>query len=757
MKWSNVKLIFSRELRDQLRDRRTLFTVAVLPLLLYPVMGMALLQLAQFMREHPTTVWVIGSEHLPESPALIGEQGFLVEWCGNENPELIQLVQSTVADGEFRELVKGFGEDESGDQRSGSIDAVLQEQMRVRGVDLAVFIPDTFSIRTDVSEIDSDSKLSSIYLFTNSASDTSNIAFKRVQMVLARWQQGVIRKTLAANELSPELTRPFLITSADVANKADKRAAVWSKILPFIVMIWCLTGAFYPAVDLCAGEKERGTFETLLSTPAHRSEIAIGKLLTVILFSMATSILNLLSMGFTGLFVASRLGGAGVAGAAFGMGPPPLASIGWLLLALVPISALFSAMALAAAAFARSSKEGQYYLIPLMMICMPLMMLPMLPAAKLDFGSSLIPVTGLMLLLRGLMEGQYAEVLPFASPVVAVTLVCCWISIRWVVRQFNSETVLFRPSERFGVGVWMRQVMSKRVDLPSFGSALLCATMVLVLKFFVSFGLSAPTGWWHFSKQTVIVLLATVAMPAILMAMVLTKNARKSLRLRMCRLPVAAAAVLTALFLHPMIMGFTTLVMVVYPPSGDLEAMEQAVSGILADAPGLWAILLVFAVAPAIMEELAFRGFILSGFESLRNRWGAVLLSALFFGVAHSILQQSIITFGVGMILGAIAVQTRSLIPCVLYHATHNGITVLFSFVTEEVVARSPILSLVLQSTASGSYQYSVPAGILMSVTGILLFTWLLRTNPDPEDSESEQMSMWPQLFRKNKPIMPSE
>ena len=118
-------------------------------------------------------------------------------------------------------------------------------------------------------------------------------------------------------------------------------------------------GSVYPAIDLCAGEKERGTFETLLSSPAARSEIAIGKLFTVISFSMATSILNLLSMAFTGMFVMSRIG-TSMGGSGLPLGAPPMACIGWLLLALIPISALFSAVALAAAAFARSSKEGQY-------------------------------------------------------------------------------------------------------------------------------------------------------------------------------------------------------------------------------------------------------------------------------------------------------------------------------------------------------------------------------------------------------------
>ena len=89
----------------------------------------------------------------------------------------------------------------------------------------------------------------------------------------------------------------------DVAEKDERDAALWSKILPFLLLIWALTGAFYPAVDLCAGEKERGTLETLLSSPAERIEIVWGKLLTVMLFSVVTAVLNMLSMGITGSIV----------------------------------------------------------------------------------------------------------------------------------------------------------------------------------------------------------------------------------------------------------------------------------------------------------------------------------------------------------------------------------------------------------------------------------------------------------------------
>ncbi len=269
--------------------------------------------------------------------------------------------------------------------------------------------------------------------------------------------------------------------------------------------------------------------------------------------------------------------------------------------------------------------------------------------------------------------------------------------------------------------------MRERSELPSFGSAILCGIVILVAKFFIGFVVQAPSNFGEFSKQTVIILVATIAVPAIMMALVLARKPGKALRLRGCTLPMASAAILAAIFLNPLFTWFTALVIKIYPPGGDLIQLEQTVSGILSSAPGLWAILLVFAVAPAIIEEIAFRGFILSGLESLRNKWQAILLTSLLFGIAHGVIQQTMITFGVGMILGIIAYQTKSIIPCILFHMTHNSLAVLLSAADATVVENSPILGPLLFSADGQSYQYAIVPGILMSIIGVLLVVWFIR------------------------------
>lgn len=725
MKWRNVKLILGRELRDQLRDRRTLFTVLVLPLLMYPLMGIALLQVSQFSRPHQTRIWILGADYLPASTPLIVD--------GAINHELLDPTPSSAMEmlvddnsKHWLMLLAEFQLAPPNDQDRMVFNQLVIEELSNRNADLAVMITGPIDVTRSLTDRLAPAKLPRIHVFSNSGRDKSSIAAQQFDRVLNQYRQQLAMQVLSTNHINAGFMESFVIENADVGDAKWKRAATWSKILPFIVMIWSLTGAFYPAVDLCAGEKERGTFETLLSSPALRNEIAIGKLLTVMAFSIATSLLNLVSMGFTGIYVISRLGAqmASQSASFEPLGLPPVSSLFWLLLALIPISALFSAVALAAASFAKSSKEGQYYLVPLMMISMPLMMIPMLPAARLDLGTSLIPVSGLMLMLRGLIEGRHAEVLQFSGPVVAVTLVCCWLAIRWVVNQFNRESVIFRPSERFSVHVWLRHVMRERNELPLLGHALLCGIVILVIKFFVSLGASTPVNWLEFTKQTMIILVAAVAMPSILMAMFLTRRPLRSLKLVPCRIPVACAAVLAAILLHPAVTWISQCVLTIYPPSGDLNALQDLMGAIMADAPGFWAILLVMAIAPAVIEELAFRGFILSGLQSMGSNVKAILISSLLFGAAHSILQQSIITFFLGCILGLIAVKTCSLIPCVLYHLVHNGISIAISMIEQPLVSDYPLLNYLFQRTTSGGYEYALVPASIMTIAGGLLIVW---------------------------------
>lgn len=659
-KWSNVWLILHREVRDQLRDRRTLFMIAVLPLMLYPFMGMAFMQAAQFLKKQTTSVLVVADAELPASPALLKDGRFA---------DLDESARTMIL-AEFRKV-----------EIPPDAKARRQASTLIKNgyYDAVLCFPPGFQERFEAARGASDPSawngVPQPTIYFNAAKDRSRLTYERLSLLVTQWRERIVSENLQRREVPPEASNPFVLAGTDVSEPVLRRAAMWSKILPFVVIVWALTGAFYPAIDLCAGEKERGTLETLLCSPAHRMEIVCGKLLTVMIFSMTTSILNVLCMTFTASFVLAQFQSLPTA-APMMLGPPPFQSFAWLLLALVPISALFSALALALAAMAKSTREGQYYLMPLLMATMPLTILPMLPSVDLDLGTSLLPVAGVLLLLRQLMEGEYRQALLYAAPVIAVTGGCCLLAMRWAVDQFNNEAVLFREGERLDLMRWLKYALRERAPTPSAGQAVMCGILILLVRFFAGLTLPMPETWGDFVMSTSVTLIAFVATPALLMAIVLTTCPKETLLLRWPKVISIAIAALLAVSLHPLAVALTAVIGRLYPiDSAGLAHFGELMHG----APSLTSLLLVMALMPAICEEIAFRGFILSGFRHLGHKWRAILFASIFFGLAHGILQQSLVAGIFGLALGYIAVQTQSIIPCIVFHAVHNGLGILAS------------------------------------------------------------------------------
>lgn len=732
MNWRNIKYIFHRELRDQLRDRRTLFTIAVLPLLMYPLLGMAFLQMANFSKESPSRVVVIGGQNLPgENPFFADDK--ISDHFAEQN-KLVELEQQEMNGVWQKAIAFEYAKRDSAAKAGLDAPPFTMQALLVReGIDCLVVVPPDFA-----QEIDGQLQ-TEIRVFTRASDDKSRIAASRMEMLFNKYRDGLVAENLQKKSISSAEIQPFRVAKIDLSSDVSKRAAVWSRVLPFVVFIWALTGAFYPAIDLCAGEKERGTLETLLSSPASRNDIVWGKLFTVIAFSMGTSLLNLFSMSFTGLFVINSM--ARMSEGAMQIGPPPFFAFGWLIVALVPLSALFSATSLAIASFARSSKEGQYYLMPILLISLPLMMLPMMPGAELNLGTSLIPVTGLMLVLRALIENRFTEAMQFAAPVLAVTLFCCLLVTRWAVSQFNNEKVLFRESERVGLGVFLKSLVRERGAMPTFLEAIFCGVVLLVIRFFTTLVAQPPASFDQFARQTLVLHIGMIIGPVVLMAIVLTTHPLRSLGLSKTKWVALPLAVLMAVGLHPIVSGFGELVLRVYPMQADAGGMQQMMELIFAGAPSFLAILLVFALLPAISEELAFRGFIMNGLRQAGDRWAAILIASLFFGATHGILQQSIIAFFTGTIIGFISFQAGSIWPAICYHFTHNAITVGLSQTSVGDLQNYAWSSLVFQTGPAGQVSYTLAAYFALSALGISIFVWFYRMNQsqnqDPATAQS--------------------
>jgi sodium transport system permease protein len=642
-----------------------MFTICILPLLLYPLMGMVMLQIAQFHREQHVSIGVFGYEHWPQQTPLFSD-------LANENQ--IRWKQLAI-DSDIEHTLSELKLEESKSSAPASQRAVenfvvdsrsAEKLLKQVESDVVIWVPREFSKAIHAAPI---------VILSNQRWERSQLAVRLLGERLDTWHRDWVRSQLTALPNGNNLVDPPAIHQIDVSLPEMKRALVWSKLLPFVMLVWALTGAFYPAIDLCAGEKERGTLETLLCSPARRKEIVWGKLLTVMCFSIGTALLNLASMHVTTSIVMTRFAGLGGNDMMTALGPLPLHSMSWLILLVIPIAAMFSALALAVASLARSTKEGQYYLMPLLLVGMPLVMLPMLPGVALSPGTSVVPITGAILLSRALMDGEYGHALLHLPTVIAVTVLCCLLAVRWAIRQFESESVMFRDGERASVAQWIVNVWRHREDEPSPNESLLCGLFILVCLFFGRLALgNVPLTWASVVQSTVAIQVGMILAPALIMAVMLTRSVRKAIRLHAPRpLDLLAVAAL-AFCLHPTYAAFASAVSNEYKLGEQTSALLLQFDSIISSTP-LWSVILVLAIMPAICEELVFRGFVFAGLSRNGGHIRAILVTAFFFGLSHGVLQQTITASAMGVLLGWLAYRTGGSACTIVFHAVHNGIS----------------------------------------------------------------------------------
>ena len=714
MSGPTIARILWREIRDQLRDRRTLFMVVVLPILMYPMMGLAILQVSPVLQEKPRVVAVVGVEDLAEGPPLVEPNPETNElWF---NPGLFDrvedaralVVQTVPRDGRWdhpeacRELI-----------RRGHASAVL-----VFPPDIAAHLRGERVTRAQVR------------IIYDGADERSEFTFNRVRNVLANYEK-TVEAIRAAREGKPfAQVDPFRMRPEDVATLKEAGGSAWARLFPFLLVLMTLTGAFYPAIDVFAGERERGTLETLVLTPAGRDAIVIGKFLTIALVSLATALLNVVSMALTGIQLAAAVNNApgvtsGHRGAEAVLSAPTLESLVWMLLLMPPLALFFAAISAAVANQARSMKEGQYFMTPLYLATIPILMLSMSPAVELGVSMALTPIAGPALLLRDLIKGDYATARGLGPLVLLATLSYAALVLRLTIRGFDREEALFRDAEPFHPALWWTALRRDRPERPTSNQAFLGFALMLTTAWFCAPLLSASLTGLILGQALFILA------PPLALTLLLTRNPRATLRLRTTSAFWWLAALGLALCVNPALQELRSLIETLQPiPPQLAEALQNLTSATRNGSQGL--VILGFAVVPAVCEELAFRGFILSGLTQPSDRRTArataVALSALLFGLTHlalSLPQQFVPSTLLGLILGTLALGSRSLGPPLVFHIVNNTLAFLWPLLPSEAattVFRDPERLL-----------FQTPIVVVASVIALALVISIIRAAYPPD------------------------
>lgn len=440
-RWSVVRLIAGRELRDQLRDRRTMFLILGLPVLMYPLFVAVGLLFYYALKEKKFVVAVVGAEYLPAGEADVSAGAVAAAGGPAAFATLdARTFPPLLVDGRFPDRYL------SSDPDGGALlvtfvptaDESLLEQ---RQADALLVVDPDFAAKLDRRE------RPVLRILGRDGEENSKLAVRRLTGVIENWAKRVKAARFARDGLPADYDSPVDVkdpqSDKPPARKSfDELRDTLVKVIPFLLVMWMLTGAIYPAIDITAGEKERGTMETLLISPAERVEIVLGKFLAVLTMGFGTAAWNVLLMvlvfALTPQFLPALAGYS-------------LVSIGGLAVSLVaalPLAMLLSAATLSLGVFARSTKEGNYYMVPIFFVILPLAYWSMSPGIELDGYTSWMPVTNALLLQQRLLAVR-TDPFPWQHlPAVAVSLtVCVAVSLWAAVRQFHREGVLFREAE----------------------------------------------------------------------------------------------------------------------------------------------------------------------------------------------------------------------------------------------------------------------------------------------------------------------
>ncbi|WP_438862574.1 ABC transporter permease [Neptunicella sp.] len=395
--------VFSKELKELLRDKKTLFFMIALPVLLFPMIfgGVAFIS-GQAIKDAQNKVLkygLIGAEYAPQLSSALRDATDKFEWVAVDPQQ------------DFKQLIK---------------DNV---------VDFVLVVPESFSgdlFSTGQQKLELHLNDASLNMVYNRVND-------QVEKLSKQRQQSAFAQLGVNPEQQTALLEPILLEKNNIADKREDWGEKIGGIVPYLVFILCFQGAMYPASDLGAGEKERGTLETLLISPIDRYKIVLGKFFTIAFAGATSALITVASMAIWGIILSQ---GMAIEFVVQFMSAISILDFILMFLMLIPVVSIFASVLLCLSIYARSFKEAQSYMGALIIFIIMPIVLAMLPGVTLSGGWAWVPLTNVALAMKELIKGTmdyFALIAIFGS-----TALIAGALIGFCVYWFNQEKVLFR-------------------------------------------------------------------------------------------------------------------------------------------------------------------------------------------------------------------------------------------------------------------------------------------------------------------------
>jgi len=625
--------VFRKEMLDLFRDKRTIITSIVVPIVLYPLLmiGFSSITIRQThkLMEQEVQVYVVDNADNDYSQMVIEE----LDQVSN-----IKLSLWPQAEYIYEGKSKAYQTE------------LISELLMSKAMHAAVKI--------DIEDEGNEYNFLDIVISYNQVDERSELASNLISRALSDLEKELVIQRLQAVNISESILKAMSVEHDDQASEDQTMGLVLARILPYLLIIISLSGSAVAATDLVAGEKERGTLETILVSAAQRNELVVGKFLAVITISMMTVVLNLLSIFFSFRHVMSQ------AAAEISMMQIPFGNLMLIMLLMFPLLIFFSALLLSLSTYARNMKEGYSYFQPVMIGAMLMSLISALPAIETTFGLALIPVINVSLIIKDIMIGNLHLGMFFTA--LSSSLVLVVVAIYFSIKLFSNETVLFRTTEDSAL---FRDKKGK-LSVLNPGFAILFFVLILVLFYYV--GMSWQTQ--DLEQGLMKTLLFLVLLPTLLVVKFGKLNMKEVLSLNRTKPVNLPLVLLTAIPVFILVTLLTQVINLIYPfPESYLEAMQDLV---LFEGRSVWFVLFLIALLPGVTEEIMFRGYFIKAFQS-KGLWKSIVISGILFAILHMDVYRLVPIALLGIWMGYLLVKTQSIFVPIVAHFANNALAVL--------------------------------------------------------------------------------
>lgn len=628
-----IGILVKKEMTEILRDKKTLIIMVLMPLILYPVLmigltiGLNFVINMQDKEEHVVGYQISDADYVAP----------IIDYYDTHKEDL-ELNLSFVDSGSSSEADVWIS-------FSGSEDNV---------------------------------KIEAEYTSTNQVSGSTE---SDLEDLIDNYTDAVIEQNLAEEGLTKEFLTPVTYKAVDTVSTSESIGLNMGGSIGMMLVVMILMGAFYPAVDVTAGEKERGTLETLLTLPVTNFEMIMSKFISVSVFASVTALLSLVALGGSVVFMFFAIPADSASETLQIPLDVFLSGVPVLLIALIATALLITAFSMCFCVFAKSSKEANNYMTPVMLVVMLASMIGMIPTVELNYTFAIIPFINITLLIKQVLGQQLDIYLAFVTIMVniAYSIITVWV----LAKMYDSEDVMFSDGFR-SFRLFQKRADIKKNTIPAMGDVLLCVVVLYLAMTYVGGFVSARDMFLGAIVSQIMILVLPMALTWYM------KTDKKQLfylnKPDFGKVPGAILFYIGSYVLATVIGAVLTNM---FPES----AQNVNISFDEIFSHPFVIVVLVVALMPAVGEELLFRGLIYGSMKHKYSVVWAIVISSVVFGVFHGSIVRILPTGILGACFAYVLYKTNSIYVTSCMHFFNNLIAIVASTKPELMQKILPILT----------------------------------------------------------------